>query len=43
MPLLGRWPWFRKQMALSMCGTSRGPFLRSLPLIVPRALPAQSR
>lgn len=42
MPLLGLLPWFRKQMALSMCGTSRGPLMRSLPMSVPRALTPES-
>jgi 2-polyprenyl-6-methoxyphenol hydroxylase-like FAD-dependent oxidoreductase len=42
MPLLGLLPWARKQMALSMCGTSRGPLLRALPMFVPRALAPKS-
>ncbi len=33
MPLATRVPWFRKQMVLGMCGTSRGPLMRSLPLL----------
>ena len=32
MPIATRVPWFRKQMVLGMCGTSRGPLMRSLPL-----------
>ena len=32
MPIGCRIPWVRKQMALGMCGTSRGPFLRAMPL-----------
>jgi 2-polyprenyl-6-methoxyphenol hydroxylase-like FAD-dependent oxidoreductase len=40
MPLASLVPWFRKQMVLGMCGTSRGPLLRSMPLSSrPLALP----
>ncbi len=40
MPLATMVPWFRKQMLLGMCGTSRGPLLRSMPLQTrPLALP----
>jgi 2-polyprenyl-6-methoxyphenol hydroxylase-like FAD-dependent oxidoreductase len=42
MPLGSLLPWFRKQMSLSMCGTSRGPLMRALPMPAPRALPAET-
>ena len=32
MPLLNRVPFFRRQMALAMCGISRGPLRRMMPL-----------
>jgi len=32
MPILSRVPFFRRQMALAMCGISRGPLRRTMPL-----------
>jgi 2-polyprenyl-6-methoxyphenol hydroxylase-like FAD-dependent oxidoreductase len=41
MPIAGWVPWFRKQMVLAMCGTSRGPLMKSMPLQTrPLALPS---